>query len=104
MPQNVGDLQRGIHVVPAQMSRLIRSLENDFDSPLIRCELNREDKRKIDVHITEAGRTAYLDFVKSRISRTLDILRQLPEKDRLDFKRICGQMRTLYDRNHNSDT
>ena len=62
-PQTVGDLQRAIHVVPAQMSRIIRSLENDFDAPLIRCELNQEDKRKIDVRLTDDGRTAYSDFM-----------------------------------------
>jgi DNA-binding MarR family transcriptional regulator len=98
-PQSVGDLQRSIHVVPAQMSRIIRSLESDFDSPLIRCELNQDDKRKIDVRMTESGRLTYSEFVKSRVSRTLDILRQLPEQDRLDFVRVCGEMRKLYDKN-----
>ncbi|MGC8541225.1 MAG: MarR family winged helix-turn-helix transcriptional regulator [Phycisphaerae bacterium] len=97
-PQTVGDLQRFIHVVPAQMSRIIRSLENDFDAPLIRCELNQEDKRKIDVRLTPDGRTAYSDFISSRIGRTLELLSRLTEKDRLDFIRVCGQMRKLYDR------
>lgn len=98
-PQTVGDLQRAIHVVPAQMSRIIRSLENDFDAPLIRCELNQEDKRKIDVRLTDAGRAAYSEFVRSRIGRTLELLSQLEQTDRLDFIRVCGQMRKLYDRN-----
>ncbi len=98
-PQSVGDLQRSIHVVPGQMSRIIRSLENEFDAPLIRCELNQDDKRKIDVRLTEAGRAAYSEFVQSRVSRTLDILRQLPERDCLDFVRVCGEMRKLYDKN-----
>ncbi len=97
-PQTVGDLQRFIHVVPAQMSRIIRSLENDFDAPLIRCELNQDDKRKIDVRLTPDGRTAYSDFISSRIGRTLELLSRLTEKDRLDFIRVCGQMRKLYDR------
>ena len=96
-PQTVGDLQRAIHVVPAQMSRIIRSLENDFDAPLIRCELNQEDKRKIDVRLTDDGRTAYSDFISSRIGRTLELLGRLTEKDRLDFIRVCGQMRKLYE-------
>ncbi len=97
-PQTVGDLQRAIHVVPAQMSRIIRSLENDFDAPLIRCELNQDDKRKIDVRLTPDGRTAHSDFISSRIGRTLELLSRLTEKDRLDFIRVCGQMRKLYDR------
>src|SRR4051794_7181767 len=44
----VGEIQRAIGVLPAQMSRIIRSLESTFAKPMIKCELNRSDKRKID--------------------------------------------------------
>src|SRR3989442_15694279 len=44
----VGDIQRLLGVLPAQMSRVIRSLENR-DRPLIQCRINARDKRKIDV-------------------------------------------------------
>src|SRR4051812_1598542 len=42
----VGDIQRQLGVLPAQMSRIIRSLE-DRDQPLIACSINPQDKRKI---------------------------------------------------------
>src|SRR5438552_14161854 len=44
----VGDIQRVLGVLPAQMSRVIRSLENR-ERPLIQCSINARDKRKIDV-------------------------------------------------------
>jgi CRISPR system Cascade subunit CasE len=44
----VGDIQRLLGVLPAQMSRIIRSLENR-DRPLIACHINPRDKRKVDV-------------------------------------------------------
>ena len=102
VPQTVGDIQRNIHVVPAQMSRIIRSLEGDFDSPLIRCELNQNDKRKIDVFLTEEGHKAHSDFLSDRLERTCRILAGIPEKDRLEFVRICSVMRTSTDKPDNS--
>src|SRR5258708_39758558 len=50
----VGDIQRILGVLPAQMSRVIRSLE-ERDRPLISCHVNPRDKRKIDVSLTEDG-------------------------------------------------
>src|SRR5205085_10655728 len=42
----VGDIQRMLGVLPAQMSRIIRSLETR-EQPLISCRINPQDKRKI---------------------------------------------------------
>lgn len=97
-PQNqtVGDILRAIAVAPAQMSRIIRSLEEDFDQPLVACELNRDDRRKIDVVITDHGRKMYEDFRDSRLTRTRELLANLSESDRRDFIRVCGKMRELY--------
>src|SRR5437870_211463 len=44
----VGEIQRMLGVLPAQMSRIIRSLEAR-ERPLIACRINPHDKRKIDV-------------------------------------------------------
>jgi DNA-binding MarR family transcriptional regulator len=103
-PLNVGEIQRSIHVVPAQMSRIIRSLENDFDSSLIHCELNQTDKRKIDVRMTHEGRKAYEQFRQSRLGKTIEILTGLPEQDRVDFLRICQHMRELYEKAQADET
>ncbi|MCL5945711.1 MAG: MarR family transcriptional regulator [Planctomycetes bacterium] len=101
-PRNVGELQRAMQVVPAQMSRLIRSLENDFEAPLIRCELNPDDKRKIDVRLTETGRKVHAQFIQERIARTVELLRHLSEEDRQDFIRVCGRMRSIYERDESA--
>lgn len=96
--QTVGDILRAIAVAPAQMSRIIRSLEEDFDHPLVTCELNREDRRKIDVSVTDHGRKLYEEFRDSRLARTRQLLTELSEEDRHDFIRVCGKMRELYNR------
>ncbi len=94
--QTVGELQRYLGVIPAQMSRIIRSLEGGFPRPLIACALNPEDKRKIDVTLTAAGRTAYETFKQGRLERSLYILHGLSDQDRTDFVRVCQHMRDLY--------
>jgi DNA-binding MarR family transcriptional regulator len=92
----VGEIQRGIGVLPAQMSRIMRSLETGFEKPLIRCELNQTDKRKIDVKLTADGHRAYDEFREARLSKTVTILKQLSDKDRMEFVRICSRIRELY--------
>jgi DNA-binding MarR family transcriptional regulator len=93
---SVGEIQRSISVLPAQMSRIIRSLESSFEKPLIRCELNQTDKRKIDVAITAEGRKMYQEFRNTRLAKTFDILQHLPDEDRAEFVRICRKIRGLY--------
>src|SRR5437764_2049487 len=44
----VGDIQRLLGVLPAQMSRILRALE-DRERPMIACHINPRDKRKVDV-------------------------------------------------------
>jgi len=61
----VGDIQRSLGVLPAQMSRVIRSLENRVQ-PLIVCRINAHDKRKIDVALTQAGLQACQDYQDAR--------------------------------------
>jgi DNA-binding MarR family transcriptional regulator len=92
----VGELQRSIGVLPAQMSRIIRSLESSFDKPLIRCELNQSDKRKIDVAVTPAGRKVFEEFRNVRLGSTVQILSSLPPQDRQEFIRICREIKHLY--------
>lgn len=90
--QNVGDLQRTIGVLPAQMSRVIRSLEANFDAPLIHCDLNPQDKRKIDVTITDAGQKAYEEFKQAKIAKLSAIIEQLTSDDQQQLVRICREM------------
>jgi DNA-binding MarR family transcriptional regulator len=78
----VGDLQRELGVLPAQMSRIIRGLE-DRGRPLITCQINPQDKRKVNVNLTAEGERALSDYRRHRIGRLMQVLRELDE-DHLD--------------------
>ncbi len=90
----VGQLRKHVGVLPAQMSRILRSLERRGEKPLIRCAINPVDRRRIDVVITEAGRKAHRSFRDARVSMGAEILAQLPAQDVRDFMRIMEKMRS----------
>src|SRR3989454_12803949 len=83
----VGDIQRLLGVLPAQMSRIIRALENR-ERPLITCQINSRDKRKVDVCMTTAGEKALLDYQAHRTDRLVQLLRVLPEQEQEDLNRL----------------
>jgi DNA-binding MarR family transcriptional regulator len=89
---SVGEIQRSIGVLPAQMSRVIRSLENKANQALVECRLNPHDKRKIDVSLTAQGRKAHQAYQSARMATTIGILTGLDESDLIDLMRI---MRTI---------
>lgn len=92
-PRTVGDIQRGIGILPAQMSRVVRALESKHGRPLIACAINPDDKRRIDVRPTEAGRKAHSAFRSSRLQSTMAILGELAEADRTEFMRLLRMIR-----------
>src|SRR3954467_8750896 len=75
----VGDIQRQLGVLPAQMSRIIRALETR-ERPLIPCRINAQDKRKIDVELTPAGLAAFQEYQSARVRTISDLLAQLGEE------------------------
>src|SRR5436853_6197762 len=79
----VGDIQRQLGVLPAQMSRIIRALENR-ERPLIACRINPQDKRKIDVALTPAGLSAFQEYQASRVRTIANLLARLEPEDRDD--------------------
>jgi len=91
----VGQLQKSLRVLPAQMSRVIRSLENKIDKPLIRCQINARDKRRVDVYLTEQGRQAREEYRSARLAASLGILGQLPDDDRREFMRILSRIHEM---------
>jgi DNA-binding MarR family transcriptional regulator len=93
----VGDIQRQLGILPAQMSRVIRSLENR-ERALIACRINPNDKRKIDVCMTTAGEKALLDYQALRVSRIGKLLRKLSEEDQEDLAHMLDKLTTLLDR------
>jgi DNA-binding MarR family transcriptional regulator len=87
----VGDIQRLLGVLPAQMSRIIRSLEGR-ERPLIACRINPQDKRKIDVALTPAGIAACQEYQTSRVSIITHLLDQLSDEDREDLHRLLDKL------------
>ena len=90
----VGDIQRILGVLPAQMSRVIRALESR-EAPFIACRINAHDKRKIDVDLTDAGQKAFLDYQAVRIGRIVELLHDLSDEDQDNLVRLLLKMRAL---------
>ena len=93
----VGDIQRLLGVLPAQMSRIIRSLENR-PLPLIACRINPQDKRKIDVHMTEAGDKALQEYRAVRVRRIAEVLQDLSEGEQENLVHLLDRVRGLLER------
>jgi DNA-binding MarR family transcriptional regulator len=93
----VGNIQRLLGVLPAQMSRVIRALENR-ERPLITCRINPRDKRKIDVGITPAGEKVLQDYRNIRVGRIVELLRNLPEEEQEDLVRLLEKLHSLLER------
>ena len=87
----VGDIQRMLGVLPAQMSRVIRSLE-DRERPLITCRINPHDKRKIDVALTPEGINAFQEYQSARIGSICTLLGKLGEEDLDDLQGLMGKL------------
>jgi DNA-binding MarR family transcriptional regulator len=96
----VGDLQRLLGVLPAQMSRIIRALESR-PSPLVACRINSRDKRKIDVCLTEYGAKAFRDYQAVRVRRIVELLQDLPEEDQAELTGLLDKVRGLLERGAN---
>lgn len=92
-PQTVGSIQKSIGVLPAQMSRIIRSLEDKSGTPYISCEINTSDRRRIDVHLSPEGRKAHDAYRKVRLGLTVELLGEMSPPDRQEFMRLLRLMR-----------
>jgi DNA-binding MarR family transcriptional regulator len=93
----VGDIQRLLGVLPAQMSRIIRALEGR-ERPLIQCRINARDKRKVDVALTSAGEKALMEYQTSRVARLAERLRALADDDLEDLIRFGHKLNALLER------
>jgi len=87
----VGQLQKVLQVQPAQMSRIIRSLEAKGSHPFVECQLNPKDKRKINVSITTTGRRAHQEYRARRIRANAELLADLSEDEQADIVKLLGR-------------
>ncbi|MFO0881712.1 MAG: MarR family transcriptional regulator [Gemmataceae bacterium] len=92
----VGDIQRQLGVLPAQMSRIIRALETR-DEPLIACRINPQDKRKIDVILTGAGHAAFQEHQADRVRVIAETLAKLTESERDDLRLVLDRLLAVLD-------
>jgi DNA-binding MarR family transcriptional regulator len=93
----VGTIQKTLGVLPAQMSRIIRSLESR-ERAYIACQINPGDKRKVDVCLTPAGEKALQEFITSRTDRLVTLMRDLPEEEQEELNRLIEKLHTLLER------
>ncbi len=85
----VGDVHKQIKVLPAQMSRIVRNLESEG---LVKCEINPDDKRKINLLITPAGRRSYQKFHDAKLKPLLVALDRLTSDERTQFMNLANKM------------
>jgi DNA-binding MarR family transcriptional regulator len=97
----VGEIQRILGVLPAQMSRIIRSLE-DRERPLIACRINPHDKRKIDVCLTPPGEKALQEYRIPRIRSIADLLARLSEEEVDELSRLLDKLHATLDQNRDN--
>jgi DNA-binding MarR family transcriptional regulator len=90
----VGDIQRLLGVLPAQMSRIIRSLESR-EKPLIQCRINSRDKRKVDVVLAPAGEKALAEYQEARVRRIVEHLRKTSDEDQEELLRLLHKLHDL---------
>jgi len=95
----VGDIQRLLGVLPAQMSRIIRALE-DRERPLIQCHINPRDKRKINVALSEDGEFSLASHQQSRLIPIVDGLNKLPDEDQDELARLVQKLSAVLENGH----
>ena len=98
----VGDIQRLLGVLPAQMSRIIRALEAR-ELPYISCRINPTDKRKIDVCLTPEGERILVDYKAVRVRGIAELLQDLPAEEQADLGRLLDKLHSVLDRRSSTE-
>lgn len=89
----VGEIQKQIGVLPAQMSRIVRSLEDKGGDAYIACSINPDDRRRIDVSITKEGQRSLDAYRNARLGFTIKLMESLTPDERESFMQILRKMR-----------
>ncbi len=100
----IGEVQKCIGVVPAQMSRIVRSLEMQRGKGFLKCGINQQDRRRVDMSLTEEGLQAYKDYRTNRLASMYAVLEALDPDDRMDFMRMLRCIREAFSERLNIDT
>ncbi|MGD2111076.1 MAG: MarR family transcriptional regulator [Phycisphaerae bacterium] len=96
-PLTIGEVQKRVGVVPAQMSRIIRALEETTGRGYVNCQINPKDRRRIDVTLTPEGEAACEKYRQVRLATMYEVLTALEPEDRLHFMRTMRQLRKAFE-------
>jgi DNA-binding MarR family transcriptional regulator len=97
-PLTIGDVQKRVGVVPAQMSRVVRSLEREGGRGYVDCRINPDDRRCVDLWLTKEGREAYTAYRAARLASMKQFLTVLEPADRPEFMRMLSVIRLAFSR------
>ena len=98
-PLTIGEVQKRIGVLPAQMSRIVRALEEQSGRGYVECKINPEDRRRIDISLTGMGREAHQKYRNARLSSIYEVLSVLGPDDRQHFMRTLRQIHEGFAKN-----
>jgi len=99
---SVGELRRHVGVLPAQMSRVIKALEQRYDEKLVVSSINAKDKRKIDVSITPKGRRVVGAYRRAKVTASVEALHSLSDRDLAALLRILDKVQNVLDADEGS--
>ncbi len=85
----VGETQQHIKVVPAQMSRLLRRLQS---AGFVTSGINREDRRRVDMTISESGRAVHGKYRTAKLAPIIAALDRLSRDEREAFMTLINKM------------
>lgn len=91
-PLTIGEVQKRVGVAPAQMSRVVRALEVEGGRGFVECKINPNDRRRVNLALTDSGNKAYAAFRRSRLSSFLTVLGALDPDDRVEFMRMLKRI------------
>jgi len=97
-PLTIGEVQKRIGVVPAQMSRIARALEEQGGRGYVECRINPQDRRRVDVYLTDEGRKAHDRYRAARMATMYGTLKALAPEDRFDFMRMLHDIRIAFEK------
>ncbi len=86
---SVGDITRAVEVLPAQTSRIVRSLERQG---LITCDINAEDKRKVNVRLTAKGKRIHARYRLAKLDPIHSALQRLSPREQKQFMTLVNKM------------
>jgi len=86
----VGALRSLLGTHAAQVTRILRRLEEGYQVPLITCAMSRDDRRRKDVTLTRAGRKAVDRYRGMVLSRASQAPAQFSDADCRRLLRVLG--------------